>query len=101
MAMLGTPRKTRHSLLARRDGTTAVEFAMLAPVFVMLIMGIIEFSMIMFTSAVMESATNTTARLGKTGFVAGGTTRQQEILNSVANRTTGLLDPAKIVIATE
>lgn len=92
--------KTR--LLARaEDGITALEFALIAPVFAMLVMGIIEFSLIMFTSAVVESATNTTSRLGKTGYVAEGTTRQQQIIDTVAARTAGLLDPANITITSE
>ncbi|MDE3059889.1 MAG: pilus assembly protein [Pseudomonadota bacterium] len=82
-------------------GISAIEFALVAPVFLMLMMGIIDFSMIMFTSAVLESATNNTARLGKTGYVASGTTRQQEIINDVATRTAGLLDSSKLSIATE
>ena len=57
--------------------------------------------MIMFTSTVIESATNNTARLGKTGYVAPGTSRQQEIINNVDAKTSGLLDPNKLTISTE
>lgn len=88
-------------LARRQDGVTAVEFAMIAPVFILFVMGIIEFSLIMFVSMVMESATDDTARLGKTGFVAGGTTRQAEIIADVNNRTAGLLDPAQIAVTTQ
>jgi len=84
-----------------RDGITSIEFALIAPVFLLMIMGIIEFSLIMFTSVVLESATNSTSRLGKTGYIAPGSTRQQEIVNNVNNRTAGLLDPAKITVTTE
>jgi len=83
------------------EGITSIEFALIAPVFLLMVMGIIEFSMIMFTSVVMESATNTTARLGKTGYIPAGSTRQQEIINNVDAKTAGLLDPAKITISTE
>jgi len=88
----------RAPFLRNQSGATFIEFALLSPVLLTLVMGIIEFAMIMFTSSVMEGATNDTARLGKTGYVAGGTTREQEIINNVANRTAGLLDPAKISV---
>lgn len=82
-------------------GATAIEFAFLAPVFVLMLMAIIEFSLIMFTSAVMESATNNTARLGKTGYVAAGSTRTEQIIANIKARTSGLLDPNKITITTQ
>lgn len=83
-----------------QEGMTSVEFALIVPVFVLLVMGIVEFSMIMFTSAVMESATNSTSRLGKTGYVPPGQSREQAIRNNITARTTGLLDPTKITINT-
>lgn len=90
--------QSRTTLLRDKSGITALEFALIMPVFLLMVMGIIEFSSIMFTTAVMESATNITSRLGKTGYVAEGTTREQQIIDSVANRTAGLLDPQKITI---
>lgn len=95
-------RDRAHARLLRcSEGVTAIEFAFIVPVFLLMIMGIIEFSMIMFTSSVMESATNSTSRLGKTGFVAAGSTRQEQIVSNVKNRTHGLLDPGKITVNTE
>jgi hypothetical protein len=82
-------------------GIAALEFAFVMPVFVLILMGIIEFSLIMFTSAVLESATNNTARLGKTGYTEANMTREQLIIANIKARTTGLLDPAKIAINTE
>lgn len=92
---IGAP--LRHPL-RDESGIAALEFAMVTPVLLLMLMGIIELAMIMFTTAVMESATNITSRLGKTGYVAEGTTREQQIIDSVANRTAGLLDPEKITI---
>jgi Flp pilus assembly protein TadG len=83
-----------------QNGVTAIEFALIAPVLIMIMMGIIEFSLIMFTSSVMEGATNETARLGKTGYVATGLTRQQEITNTITSKTSGLLNPTRITITT-
>jgi Flp pilus assembly pilin Flp len=88
-------------LLRDERGVTAVEFAMIAPVFLLIISGIIEFAMIMFTTTVMESATNSTSRMGKTGFNPSGVTRQQAIIDSVANRTAGLLNAGLITITSQ
>jgi len=90
----------RKNLARNVEGVTALEFAFVAPVLLLLMMGIVEFSLIMFTMAVMESATNNTARTGKTGYVAAGLTRQQEIINTVTARTGAFLDPHKIAITT-
>lgn len=89
-----------NQLFRSQSGITSVEFAIVAPVMIILMMGIIEFSLIMFTNAVMESAATTTARYGKTGYVAAGSSRQQQIIDNINNMTAGLLDPNRIVITT-
>ncbi len=88
-------------LLSRNDdGTTAIEFAMLSPVMLLFILGIIEFSLIMFTQTVMESATSTTARIGKTGAVDGSSlSREEQLIENVASRTAGLLDRENIQVS--
>lgn len=90
-----------HNLRRCVEGITTIEFAFLAPCLLLLIMGIVEFSMIMFTMTVLESATSNTARLGKTGYTAAGSTRQQQIVANVANRTAGLLNASKITVTTQ
>jgi len=66
---------------------------MLSPVLLLLIMGIIEFSLIMFTQTMLESATGTTARIGRTGSDNGsGLSREQQLINNVVDRTAGLLE---------
>ena len=100
LKMSGMKTRVSKTILGCNSGITSLEFALISPVFILMVMGIIEFSMIMFTSAVMESATGSTARLGKTGYVAPGTTRQQQLIDSVANKTTGLLDPDNITVTT-
>ena len=79
-------------------GVTAIEFAMVVPVLCILVMGIIEFALIMMVYNVMEGATATSARTGKTGFVTTGETRQQTILDQISNRAGSLLDPSKLTV---
>jgi Flp pilus assembly protein TadG len=93
--------KTRHWRILKqsKDGTTAIEFAMLSPVMILFMMGIIEFSLIMFTQAVMESATGSTARTGQTGFTEStGLSREEQLIQSVTERTAGLLEPESITV---
>lgn len=54
-------------IMRHNEGATAIEFALIAPVLFLLIFGIIEFSLIMFTSSVIEGATATISRQSKTG----------------------------------
>lgn len=83
-------------LLGCAHGITTLEFSLIVPVLLLLIMGIIEFSLMMFALSVMESATNITSRMGKTGYTAPGMSRADQIIANVANRTGGILTPALI-----
>lgn len=87
--------------LLTEEGVTAIEFAALAPVLCLLLMGIIEFSLVMLTSNLMESATNMSARLGKTGFVANGYTREQTIINAINQQAGSLVDTSRITITSK
>lgn len=90
----------KHKISLRRntDGVVAIEFAFIAPVVLLMIMGTIEFSLIMFTTAVMESATSHTSRLGKTGYTEAGSTREEQLVANIQALTSGLLDPDEIEI---
>lgn len=79
-------------------GVTAVEFAVLAPVLLLMLMGIMEFSLIMLVSNMMESATALSSRLGKTGYAEAGKTREQTILASVEKRAGTLIDASKLSV---
>lgn len=82
------------------NGATAVEFAVVLPVLLTLMFGLIEFSLIMFTKSVMEGATTVTSRLGKTGYTAEGQSRQDMLVALLTEQSYGLLDPEKIEITT-
>lgn len=84
-----------------QDGVAAIEFAAVAPVLLLLIMGIIEFSLIMLASNVLESATNLSSRLSKTGFADAGVTREQTIINAVKAQAGSLLDSTKLTISSK
>jgi Flp pilus assembly pilin Flp len=84
--------------LKANEGVTALEFAFVAPVLVLFMMGTIEAMMMMFVQNILESATFNASRLGKTGFATAGATREETIRTMIDERAGGLLDPALIDI---
>ncbi len=56
---------------AARSGSAALEFALIAPVFFVLLMGLIEAGVIFFGQSVLQNATNDAASLVRTGQVTG------------------------------
>lgn len=52
-----------------RAGSTAIEFALVLPVYAMLVFGLVEVSLIQFASAALEGASNSAARQIRTGSV--------------------------------
>lgn len=82
---------TRDSL-----GAAIIEFAVVAPLVFLMLMGLIEMGLILFASSALEGATNIGARIGKTGYTVGGASREDYIRQEVARLTSGILDPSKI-----
>lgn len=80
--------KLWRNLVRKQEGVTAIEFALLAPVLFLLLFGIIEFSLLMFASSVIEGATSTAARLSRTGAErsTAGTPAQQAFADSARLR---------------
>ena len=72
---------------ARRGerGATAVEMAIIAPVFFMLMIGITETCLFLTAQQIMENAAFNTSRLAKTGFTTNGST-QLATITAVMNK---------------
>jgi Flp pilus assembly pilin Flp len=83
------------------EGVSAIEFAVVAPVLLLLIFGIVEFAMIMLVANIMENATSISSRLGKTGYSASGQSRADTIRASVIARAGGLVDADQLVITSK
>ena len=92
---------TPHRILHDDRGSTVGEFALIAPVLTLIIFGIIESSLIMYTSAIMEGATITSSRTGKTGFQPAGTTREQLIRDTINQRAGSILNINNITITSQ
>ncbi len=89
----------RFSTCAR--GVTAMEFAIIAPVMILMLFGIIEFAMIMLVNNVLESATAISSRLGSTGYAAAGTSREDTIKQSISDHAGMLIDVSKVSITSK
>jgi Flp pilus assembly protein TadG len=83
-----------------RKGVSALEFAFIAPAILLTLTGIIDLMMVMFVSALMEGGLRDGARLGRTGFQPVGTTREEAILQKIADATLGLIDMNQAQVTT-
>ena len=79
-------------LWASRDGTSATEFALVLPVLVLMVGGIIEMSMLFFVNVLAEGGLREAARYGITGQGAEDGLREVEIIQIVNDHTHGLID---------
>ena len=73
------------------DGSAAIEFAFTAPLLILTVVGIMEFSMILFLNALLEGSLRDAARFGVTGFTPAGVNREDEIINKISSATMGLV----------
>jgi Flp pilus assembly protein TadG len=100
--MMRIGRKTlRGNTIARQQqGVTALEFALIAPVLVTFLIGIMELGMIMFVTMSMDTALSVTSRQGKTGYTTTGQTVQQTITSTLNSQLGGLLDTTQLAFTT-
>lgn len=82
-----TTLKTHPKKPLRRRGGSAVEVALILPIFVMFLAALMEFSHVLFVSHMLKAAAKSGARYGSTGGVttAQVQARVQQIVGSVIN----------------
>ncbi|MGN6147529.1 MAG: TadE/TadG family type IV pilus assembly protein [Rhizomicrobium sp.] len=73
-----------------KKGSAAIEFAMIAPVLFLFLFGIIETGVIFFGSAMLQNATDDTARQIRTGTLSG-TLKQADLVKQICSEVTGLI----------
>lgn len=91
-------RLSRRTARHGQRGATAVEFALIAPFYFLLIIGIMESAMVMFAQHVLECAAANGSRTGKTGYVGGSQTQAQTIADTVNKMAGFIMDSSKISI---
>ena len=77
-----------------RGGSTAVEFALVAPMFFALLFAIIETALMFFASQVLETATQDSARMIMTGQAQNAAYTQAQFKADVCTRITVMFDCA-------
>lgn len=69
----------------RAEGTAAIEFALIAPVFFMLLMAILETGMVYFANSALENGLEIAARMIRTGQVQSGNMTQAQFRQIVCD----------------
>lgn len=87
-------------LWRRREGAAAVEFAFVAPILLLTVVGIMEVAMVLIVSSLIEGGLRDAARFGITGFVPQGMTREEQITSIIGDATIGLVKMSDIDIQT-
>ena len=83
-----------------RRGVSAVEFAIMAPVLILTITGIMEVAMVLTVSSLLEGGLRDSARFGITGNIPTGVTREEQIKKIIGDATIGLVDMTTATIDT-
>lgn len=83
------------------EGVTAIEFAIVAPVFFLLFFVIFEFGYLTFATVVLESATNITARNVRLSDDGGSGDLQEYVRAKIKALSAGLIDSESIIITTD
>ena len=79
-------------------GVTAVEFAMVAPFLILILVGIVEFGLIFSADILLKNATYDASRTGRTGFVTEDSTQDATVRAVVRDEAGLLMDADKITI---
>nr|QQZ50147.1 pilus assembly protein [Phenylobacterium glaciei] len=80
---------------AARRGTTAIEFAIIALPFCVMMFGIIELGLVFMVSVTLQNATDNAARQIRTGgFQTSGSSAKGDFKTLVCNRMAWLATPA-------
>lgn len=83
-------------------GATAVEMALIAPAFFLMLIGMTEITLIETAQQILENAAYNTSRLAKTGFTANGQTQTQgisDILDKELQSFGTLFDISKVTMS--
>ncbi|MGQ7791251.1 TadE/TadG family type IV pilus assembly protein [Faunimonas sp. B44] len=85
--------------VADESGATLLEFALISPVLLFLMMAIAEIGLAMTAQFLMEGALQSSSRIGRTGYVAADTTREETIRRELHRLADIIIDPEKVRIS--
>jgi hypothetical protein len=82
-----------------RRGSTALEFALVAPLLILLCIATVEFGYVLTVQNLMDLAARKASRTGITGTTpSNGQTREEMLRALVVDTGLGLIDPARLTI---
>lgn len=88
--------KNKKKYLINSQGATALEMAIIGPIFLIFLLGIFEVGMIMLIKTSMEMAILETVRFGRTGSTVSGQTASQTAVGLATTYSFGLINPSKM-----
>jgi Flp pilus assembly protein TadG len=97
IALLTAARRAARRFVRNRRGATAVEFALVAPMFFALVFAIIETALVFFASQILEIGTQETARLLYTNQ-AQGTMSQSQFQQNLCSQVSVLLSCSGVYV---
>ena len=80
------------------NGATAVEFALIAPVFFLVFFGIFEVGAILLVQTSLETSILQVSRFGRTGGSVTGQTSSETAISLANQYSFGLVNPANLVL---
>lgn len=80
------------AFLRCREGASLVEFALVFPILIVFVIGLIEVGMMMFIQSAMEGGLRQASRWGITGQTVVGETREETIRSILEEHTLGMID---------
>ncbi|MDX6751634.1 TadE/TadG family type IV pilus assembly protein [Geminicoccaceae bacterium 1502E] len=83
-----------------RRGVAAVDFALVAPALLLLLVGFFELALLFTGNVLLQAGASNAARAGILGSSPPGVSREQLIRLTVGEATGSLLDPARLEIDT-
>ena len=87
----GWKRFTRRMRRDADKGSAALEFAFIAPIFFLLLMGTIEAALIFFAQTILQNAVTETGRMVRTGQVQGAGTSQSQFRTQICDAISPLM----------
>lgn len=79
--------------------SAAVEYALLAPVVILVTLGIFETMLLMSVGSLIDAGTREASRYGVTGVEIPGITREARIQQIIEQKAGGLIDPAALEVS--
>lgn len=80
-------------------GAAIVEFAMIVPVVITIMLGLIETGLLLTAQGILDGAATSAARIGSTGYTKTGMARSTYLANYIASQAYGLIDPARLQVS--